>query len=166
MVPFIVIVVLCVIITYLLFMKMVFFIDTANNEYYIQLKGLAKAYIELDKDELPRVHIKTLFMNFYIYPIDYIGKVKEKKSSKKHIVEKKKRFEIKKLLSLLRTFRVNRFLVDFDTGNCITNAKLYPMFSALNHHIGDFKINFYGNNQLMLHMHNRPINIIKSFINS
>ncbi|EAR01342.1 hypothetical protein [Maribacter sp. HTCC2170] len=166
MVLFIILVVLCLVIVYLLFVKLVFFIDTANNEYYIQLKGLAKAYIEPDKEELVRVHIKALFMNFYIYPFDYVGKSGKKKISKKHAVKKKKSFESKKIVRLLQTFKVNKFLIDIDTGNCITNAKLYPMFSALNHHIGHFRINFYGNNQLVLHMQNRPINIIKTIINT
>ena len=73
--------------------------------------------------------------------------------------------DIKKVRRMLRTFKVKEFLLDFDSGNCITNAKLYPVFVYLNYQIGGFHINFQGRNQLVLQLHNRPIHIIKSFIN-
>jgi hypothetical protein len=56
-------------------------------------------------------------------------------------------------------------VLDVDTGNCIQNAKLYPAFAFLNHHVGTFHINFEGRVNMVLHMQSRPINIIKSFIN-
>ena len=52
-----------------------------------------------------------------------------------------------------------------DTGNCILNAKLYPLFALLNYYTGNFYINFQGRNQLVLLVKNRPIDIIKSLIN-
>ncbi len=68
-------------------------------------------------------------------------------------------------LRLLKSFRIKQFLLNVDTGNCISNAKLYPVFAFLNYRVGGFNINFQGRNQLVLHIQNRPIHIIRSFIN-
>ena len=71
----------------------------------------------------------------------------------------------KKMLRLTRTFKVKTFMLNIDSGDAITNAKLYPIFSLLNYRGGNFNINFEGRNQLILQLQNRPIDLIKSFIN-
>ncbi len=53
-----------------------------------------------------------------------------------------------------------------DTGDVVKNAKLYPAFAFLNYHVGGFNINFQGRNQLAVRLQNRPIDIIKLFINT
>ena len=88
---------------------------------------------------------------------------KKKESKKKKRV--KKRMGFKTLQKLFKSFKVKKLLVDVDTGDCILNAKLYPVFGFLNYYVGSFKVNFEGRNQLVFQMQNRPINIIKSFIN-
>ena len=150
---------------YFLFVPVDLFIDTSTNQYYIQLKGLAKLQLEGHKEEVLRLKLKTFFMKFYFYPLR--GKATSKKKNQKKEVVKKKRkgISLRKGLRLLRSFKVKRLLVDVDTGNCVTNAKLYPVFAFLNYHVGAFNVNFEGRNRLALHMRNRPISIIKSFIN-
>ena len=162
---FLIILLICASIMYLLFMELILYIDTGTNEYYIQAKGLMKAKIEPHKEELLRIRIQTLFMNFYFYPLKKIGASKKPRATKKLRVKSKSRIGFRKGLQILRTFRVERLLLDFDAGNCIVNAKLYPLFAFLNHNIGDFRINFEGRNQFILQMQNRPIRIIKSIIN-
>ena len=65
---------------------------------------------------------------------------------------------------ILKTFKVKKILVNIDTGDCILNAKLYPVFAFLNYNFGSFKINFTGRNQMVLCIQNRPFNIIKTFM--
>ncbi|WP_157961199.1 hypothetical protein [Lutibacter citreus] len=60
---------------------------------------------------------------------------------------------------------MKKFLINIDTGDPILNAKLYPIFSLLNISKGNFNVNFKNINQLTLHLENRPIDIIKSYIN-
>ena len=151
------------IIVYLLLAPIVLYINTITNQYYLQFKGLAKATFESDKEELVCIRLKVLFLNFSFYPLRKSSS-KMKKPKKAKVKKRRKRIGFRKGLRLLRSFKIKRFLLNMDTGNCITNAKLYPVFAFLNYRIGGFNVNFEGNNQLILHMRNRPIYIIKSFI--
>lgn len=151
---------------YLLFIPIVFFIDTATDQYYIQIKGLAKASVEKHLEELIRIKLKIVLFNFYFYPFRKKSSLKAKKLIKKSSVKKRKRIGIRKILRMLRSFKVKRFLIDIDTGDCMTNAKLYPVYGLLNYGMGSFNVNYEGRNQMALYMENRPIYIIKSFFKS
>lgn len=147
---------------YLLFATISIYIDTATNQYYVQLKGVFKLSAESHESEILKLRLQMYFLNFNFYPF----KAKKNKEPKKYLRKKRKRtFKIQQGLRLLKTFKVKRFLVDLDTGDCITNAKLFPVFAFLNYKFGHFYLNFEGRNQLVLHIQNRPIYIIKSFIN-
>ena len=73
--------------------------------------------------------------------------------------------EIRKLFRVIRSFEVKQFSLDIDTGSCITNAKLFPVFAFLDFWVGNYRVNFEGHNSIVLHIQNRPYRIIKSFIN-
>ena len=157
---------LLLVITYLLLMPIILKIDTSSNYYCIQIKGLAKANIEADKKELIKINFKVLVFNFSIYPL------KKKQAAEKNTIAKNKtkkkhyiKMNFKTGLRLLKSFKIKKMHVDIDTGNCISNAKLYPIFALLNYKRGGWNINFEGRNQLVLYIQNRPIDIIKSFIN-
>ncbi len=156
-----------ILVTYLLLMPIILSINTQKNEYYIQLKGLAKANIEPDEKEIIRIRLKVFFMTFYFFPIEeYYKRERVKKlKPKKHKTKSRKHFGLSKGLKVLKTFKIKQFVIDIDTGNVITNAKLYPAFAFLNYHIGGFNVNFQGRNQLAVRLQNRPIDIIKLFIN-
>lgn len=152
----------CLVTAYLLLMRIILFIDTDTNEYYVQIKGLAKVSLEPIKVELLRVKLTTLFMTFYFYPLKYKWpkkKKKEQKSSHKQLLS------FTKIIRILKSFKVKKLLLKIDTGDPILNAKLYPIFSLLNYSIGNFSVNFKNKNRLALHIENRPIYLIKSFIN-
>lgn len=157
-------------VAYLLLMPIILFIDTEKNEYFIQLKGLARAYIEPHEEEIIRVKLNIFFMRFYFFPIDKIikrNKTKKLKlkTSKKNKTKSRKHLRASKGLQVLRTFKVKQFAIDMDTGDVIQNAKLYPAFAFLNYYKGGFNINFEGRNRLVVCLQNRPIDIIKVFIN-
>ena len=147
-----------------LFLPIVLFVDTSTSEYYIKLKGLAKASIETDSKELLRIKLKILFFNYYFFPLKKNSTTKKKKRVKKNEIRNMTRIRIKKGLRILSSFNVKKVILDIDTGNWILNAKLYPLFGFLNHHIGSFNVNFSGMNRMALYMQNRPINILKSLI--
>ncbi|MDE3740451.1 hypothetical protein [Maribacter polysaccharolyticus] len=157
---------IAVIIVYLLFLKMKLYINTDTRQYYLQVVGIVKASVEADKERLVRIHIRTFFMNFYVYPLEAGRRPKKKKKISKPKVSKGKSFNYNRILRIIRTFKVNRLVLDIDTGNCITNAKLYPLCGLSHLTNGQFNINFQGRNQLILQLDNRPIRIIKAFINN
>jgi len=144
---------------------MVLYVDTANNEYYIQAKGFAKAKIESNDTELIQIKLNTLFLKFNFFPLRKSKKKKKKAKTDKITGSKRRAIEIQRLFRIARTFKVIQLQLDIDTGDCITNAKLYPPFALMNFYGGQFKVNFEGRNRLLLIVQNRPIQIIKSFIN-
>lgn len=152
---------------YLSMIPIVLFIDTKTNQYYLQVKGLVKASIESHEEELIRIRLKLFFFSFYFYPLRNIGLGKNKKTLKSSDNKMKigKGIDLKKGLLMLKSFKVKKFLFDIDTGDCIMNAKLYPLFALLNYHVGGFMINFEGRNRVELHIYSRPIYLIKSFMN-
>ena len=162
-----ILIVLGILVTYLLLMPIILSINTRTNDYFIQLKGLAKANIETHEDELIRIKLKVFFLTFYFFPIDeyYKRKRAKKLKPKKLKTKSRKHLDLNQGLQVLKTFKVKQFAIDIDTGNVITNAKLYPAFAFLNYHIGGFYVNFEGRNQLAVRIQNRPIDIIKVFIN-
>lgn len=150
----------------LLVMPIVLLIDTTTNEYYIQIRGLVKASLEAHKEELIRIKLNVFFLKFYFYPLKNIGS-KKKPKPKSTTKEKKrgKRPDFQTGVRILKSFRVKKLFIDMDTGDCILNAKLYPLVAFLKYYSGNINLNFQGRNQLVLCIQNRPINIIKSFIN-
>ncbi|MFD0862017.1 hypothetical protein ACFQ1M_07345 [Sungkyunkwania multivorans] len=152
---------------YLLLAPIVLYIDTASSQYYIQLKGLLKASVEAHEEEVLRIHLKVVVFHFYLYPLKKIWKPKKEKKNgeKKRIRATRRRMSPRTILRLLRSFKVKEFMLDVDTGNCITNSKLYPLFAFLNFYAGGFNVNYAGRNLLTLRLQNRSIAIIRSFIN-
>ena len=152
-------------ILYLLFVPLDIVINITKNQYFVRIRGLAKAAVEGHDKEFLRIKLNTLFTRFYFYPLR-----KKKKEQKKKIETKSRKrrnfmSNFKRGLQVIKAFEVKKLILDVDTGNCIQNAKLYPAFALLNHHVGTFHINFEGRVNMVLHMQSRPINIIKSFIN-
>lgn len=151
------------IVIYLLFARISLFIDTSTNRYFINLQGICSLYAERDAREILKLRLEVFFMHFNFYPLAPDKKKKIKPEKKK----KKSRFSVtfQQGYRFLKSFTIKRFYLDLDTGDCIANAKLYPIFSLVNFKRGNFNINFRGRNKLVLHIQNRPIYIIKSFIN-
>jgi hypothetical protein len=142
---------------YLLFARLSINIDTGTNRYYIDLNRVFKLYLEYDELEVVKLRLRIFYSNFNFYPL--------KRSKKKKKKKRKSSLTRKQALQLIKSFKVRDISLDLDTGNCITNAKLFPVFAFLNYRLGDFHINFEGRNRLVLLIENRPIRIIKSFIN-
>ncbi len=157
----ILIVLFLAIVIYILFARLSMVIDTSTNNYFIELKGIFKISAESDKSEILKLRTQIFFLNFNFYPLRPNKKEKPKKNKRKSRLP----LTLKQGYRILKTFRIKSFYLDLDTGDCITNARLYPVFALLNYKTGNFNINFNGRNKLVLHIKNRPIYIIKSFIN-
>ena len=150
----------------LLFIPLEIYINTNSNQYYAQLRGLAKASIEQDTEEILRIRLRVPFKDFFFYPLRKSSTPKEEtKTIKKKERKRKRKIGPTRIWRIMKSFKVKQMLIDIDTGNCITNAKLYPAFALFDYYLGGFKINFEGRNQMVLLLQNRPIYIIKSFIN-
>lgn len=154
-----------VLVIIVLFTPIVLCLDTTTNQYYLQFKGLAKASFVAHEEEILQIKLKIFFWKKDVYPLRSIRSFKSKKKSK----SKPRKFlpsnDFRKGMRILKSFEIKQLSVNIDSGDVITNAKLYPIFTLLNYKYGNFNINFEGRNQLALFIQNRPIHIIKSFIN-
>ncbi|WP_425237632.1 hypothetical protein [Ulvibacterium sp.] len=149
----------------LLFVPIELYINTITKEYYLQLRGLIKANLEGHERELIQIRLNFIFGNFCFYPLRRIGFSQKGKTKNNVRKKKRKRIGIGKVMRLLKTFTIKRLVIDMDTGDSLLNAKWYPVFAFLNHNMGQFSINFQGRNHVVLYIQNRPLNIIKSFVN-
>ena len=150
----------------MLWMPVECYINTGTKQYFLQARGLARAEIEEDTEEILKIRLITLLGHFSIYPLRSIGNLKKTdKSNRKRTQRKGKMISLRRLLAVLRSFSVEEFKLDMDTGDCILNAKLIPAFALFNNCQGNYHINFQGRNQLILKIKNRPILMLKSFIN-
>lgn len=164
--------VLLLFVIYLLFVPLVLYIDTDQRVGYLQVKGIARASFEADEKELIRIRLDALFTHFYFYPL---RKIFESKGKKKHKEKRQKKGSGKSTADwirigktgkrLLRSFQVRKFRVAIDTGDCIQNARLYPVAAFVDRYLFDFQVNYQDRNYLGIHLVNRPIHILKAFIN-
>jgi hypothetical protein len=158
-------VMLILLLAYLLFLPLDLVVNTSQNQYYVRAGLIARARFLADENYLLRIELKTLGIPYNYYPLrKKKKKVKETKPKKRQSV-KFKRSYIHTGIRLIKSFELKQLAINLDTGDYVTNAKLYPFFGFLNYVGGNFQLNFKGYNYLHLHLQNRPIRIIKSFIN-
>jgi len=151
---------------YILITPVHLYINSAENQFYIQQRGLGKANLEWDDDEIIRLNTTVFFYRFNVYPLKnsrLLNKGKKDKAPKK-TKHKSKRFTFRQGMRLLKTFKVKQLAIDIDTGDYVQNAKMYPLFAFLNYRFGSFNINFEGRNNMAVHIQNRPIKILKSIV--
>ena len=157
--------VLIFLITYLLTVPIFVQIDSRSHLYSLRLPGLLNINVESDEKEIIKVKVVVLFVKFYVYPFNYMQKSKRPKEGKQPKKKPDTLRRIKRVLDIIKTFKVKRCYVNMDTGNVLLNARLYPLFGLLNYKGGNFHVNFNGQNQYILLMKSRPINIARTFIN-
>lgn len=152
-------------ILYVLLMPVILVVDTNNEQYYVQMKGVARADVIMDDKEIFIIKLKLFFLKFYIHPLKAKKEKKAEITKAVKVDKKTKTLSFKTVIRIMKSFKVKEFYINIDTGDCITNSKLYPVFSFLNYQFGGFHINYKGQNALVLAVENRPIRIIKSFFN-
>ncbi|MBC2839297.1 hypothetical protein [Robiginitalea sp. SC105] len=152
----------------LLLLPLEVYLNTGTNEYWARWRGLVRVRVEGDPENILRIRLQAFFRNFYFYPLKARPTHKPADTEKKKQKRKssRKRPGFRKIIRILRTFRVRELTLYLDTGNFPLNAKLYPAFALLNGRLGNFNCNFEGRNQLVVHLENRPLRLLKSFINN
>ncbi len=168
MVWLIIIGILLLILVLLLFAPLNLIVNTTNNDYRLYCPGIFSVSAIGDRTEILIMKMRFFFFNYNYYPFgppEGQKKLKAGKAEKKKRKRSFKRPTLKQARQLIRSFKVKTFWINLDTGDPVRNAKYYPLFAFLNYRYGGFNINFEGRNELALHMQNRPIYILKSFIN-
>ena len=152
---------------YVLLMPLELVIDSYNGQYYLRVGFLSRLSLEKDPVELLRLHLQVFFLNFYWRPSEIRALGRKKKHSK---VEtrgvKNPGVTLTQVRRILSSFRVKALQLEIDTGNPVRNARLVPLTFMFGQRTRQIRINFRNRNFILLHIVNRPINILKAFINS
>lgn len=166
MTVWILLIVLLGLLAYLLLMPLELCLDSYQDRYSLRMGGLARASLEKDPMELIRLHLKVGFLHFYWRPSD-LQRFKKKDSKEKagKKAGRVRKFKVSQFKRLLGSFRVKSFRLEIDTGDPLLNARLYPLVFLLPPPVGDIRLNFINRNHILLEITNRPINLLKAFIN-
>lgn len=156
--------ILILVLIMLLFIPIQLYINTTTNQYFARVGYLAKANLEGDTKEILRFRIRAFGYQFFLYPLK--KKKHRKKIAKPKKKTKKKKLKTRRLVQILNAFKLNAFELNVDTGNYVTNAKLYPVIGFANHHFANCQINYKGINYLVFDIRSRPFTILRSFIHN
>jgi len=146
---------------WLLFGPVIIFVNTRTGKYHLALPGIFKAAV-VPSGEMVRIRGWIFFIPFRFDPFS-TGRKKQKKPGKK-----KARFSLTGGLAaarnLLRTFRIRKLHLNIDTEDVVLNARLIPIFSAINTEDIRLQANFEGNASLLLDVRTRLGALLWAFI--
>lgn len=167
MILYIILVLFVLVMIFLLLVPIILFIDTTTNQYFIQIKGLVKLSAIYDDEVFVKLNLSIFWFNFQFLPLRHKRDSRSNKKSKQ--LAKDSRFRaipFVKIWRVVRSFEVKQFQLDIDTGDCITNSKLYPVFACCNFYLGSqMQVNYQGRSRLLLAIENKPIRLIRSYMN-
>ena len=71
----------------------------------------------------------------------------------------------RKILSVVRSFKVNKVSLQFDTGDMALNGKLFPVFMGAGWLVRrDVRIIFNGNSELVLEIENNAFRLLRAYL--
>lgn len=71
---------------------------------------------------------------------------------------------LKKVIKVIKSFKIKELFLNIDTGDVIYNAYLYPLFYFLGGHNRSLFVNYSGEVQFKVTIQNRLINMLIAFI--
>jgi hypothetical protein len=150
---------------YLLFAPFYIEINSINSLYGVRFHRIASAKL-IFADNLLKIDLHIIGWKKQIDPFEKRAKRKEKT-----VVQKKKKqrtlFSISRAKALIKSFKINKFYLNIDTGNLQLNGILYPCFYWLGNYAGKpIAINFLNKNEIILEIENNLAGIIRAFIYS
>ncbi len=144
------------------------YVNTASNEYYISLQGIARFSPRFQQDQW----VISAKVPFYTFEIPLKSSPEKKKEAKPKKERKKRssrthlRFSslLRLLKRLIRSFRVRKLYLDLDTGSYPLNAQLVPLFLLVKSDVISLNTNFQGVNRCEFLLTSRPIKMVWPFV--
>lgn len=140
-------------------------LDSRRSLCRFRFHRLASARLYISEDTL----MLDLKITWWVKTIDLFA---PRKKPKKKVTEKKKKKErkmmpLKKIMAVIRSFRVNKCIVNMDTGNIPLNGILYPAFLWLGHKTGkEITINFRDKNEIIFETENNIARMLWAYIHN
>jgi hypothetical protein len=139
---------LVLILSYLLFARVLIEIDTTKEIYCLHYGWFFKIKL-------------VIHDNSPIFRIHFFG-------VKKNISIQKRRFmTFRKLVAILKSFKLKKCHISIDTGNMPLNGILFPVFFLIGRYLKKpIGINFIGENSVILHLENTLARILWAYFKS
>jgi len=136
---------------------MEFIIDSSKAMASLRWIGIGRAFVWYEDEWWLSYRIL-----FYSKKIRIADMAKPKASIRKPH-KRRKRPSWKKMIRIVKTFRVIEWKLFMDTGNYLLNAQIYPLnfMPKLNQHLF---VNFNDENEAYLKIRNRPWKILLAFL--
>jgi hypothetical protein len=156
----IILLILVSVLLYFLLTPIVLVVDSRAGVYKVTCFNLVSVALYTE-DWSPKIRLRVAFWEKIIDPFANITTKKKEPSLKAKQVKGRSRIPFRLIRGILFSFRVKKFHMAIDTGNYALNGMLYP-FCAVKH----VNINFVGNNELFLVVHNTAARILWAVIKS
>jgi hypothetical protein len=154
-----------IVVLYLLFAPFYLEIDTEKNLLRLRFHRFAYVRLLIENSSL-KLHINIAVWN---KKIDLLRQPvhENKKVSPTRIkpARKAQKISLKKVIAVLKTFKVNKCAVNMDFGDIQWNAILFPLFFWMSRMTGKhIQVNFTGKNNVKLEIQNNFARIIFAFL--
>ncbi len=147
--------------SWILFSPIQITLNSQKKIYQIHWYGIARArLLLLSKDFLIRVNVFFWEKDFSLLR----PKKEKKKATKKKRKFRSRKKTLKKIIRILKSFKIKIFKIDLDTGDYIQNSYLYPVFHFLKNKKRDLSINYRGDVNIHLKIENRLYKILLSLL--
>ena len=148
MIWYILISLLLIFLSWILLVPVILYTNTSRNRYFLTLPGIFRAVLVPDGGMF---HIRgwIFFIPFKFNPFKKRNK-KEKQRPRKKIPGLKRFGSPQRMKGALSSLRIKKLEADIDTDDFSLNAWLVPVFSAVNGERVHLKVNFEGNQSLLL----------------
>ncbi len=149
-------------------------IDTEQQIYRVSWQGIFAFWV-VPEQERWRWFFSVFFWQKEWNPSQYQAKIEKPAKKKKPSVQKRKfPFSIQMgqaiIRNILRAIKIQRFRVNWDTGDFVLNAWLYPAFRMASRGNRQLFINFSGEQKLAIRLQTRlgllAIAALRIFINT
>lgn len=144
MIWYLLILLFCLLLTWLLLGPLIIFLDSDSNRYRISLPGVFSVMVVPAEDQI-LIRGWIFFVPFNFDPFKK-RKPKKKKDPTKTVKKKSKKssVSIHKVQKMIATFRIRKLYLDIDTDDFLFNSWLVPAFSLVNNDQIQLQVNFHG----------------------
>jgi hypothetical protein len=155
---------LLLLLCYLLFAPFYLEINSKTGLFRVRFHKLVSARIFITDN--------SLFMDLKIVWWHKIfdllaSKEKPMKTEKNKIKKEKPKISLRKILLVVKTFKVNKFYLTIDTGSMWLNGMIYPLFLWLGMRLKrNVTVNFVNENEIIFETENNLFRILRVYITS
>lgn len=157
-------IVLLILLSYLLFAPFYLEINSTTGLFKVRFHRLASARLFITESSL-FIDLKIMWWHKII---DLLApKNKQMKTERKKIQKEKPKISLRKILLVIKTFKVNKFYLTIDTGSMWLNGMIYPLFLWLGMRLKrNITINFVNENEIIFETENNLFRILRVYITS